>query len=207
MIIKEVRNPGVRDGSRITVRCPKCGRDGTFEPIGKAVPDGINEFGQSRCPNPSCRGHVFYIIESGKLIVTYPQQLIDFDKTNVPEKVLEAMEEAWSSHANDCYIAAAIMLRKTLEEICKDKNAKGDNLQKRIASLSSKIVIPKELIEGMDELRLLGNDAAHVDAGVYNEIGKDEIETAIEFTKEIIKAVYQLENLLKKLKALKKEEQ
>jgi len=55
----------------------------------------------------------------------------------------------------------------------------------------------------MDDLRLLGNDAAHIEARTFNDIGKDEIEISLEFTKEILKAVYQYESLLQKMKKLK----
>jgi len=64
------------------------------------------------------------------------------------------------------------MIRKTLEEICIDKGATGGNLYKKIQDLSTKILIPKELIEAMHELRLLGNDAAHIEAETYNNIGR-----------------------------------
>jgi hypothetical protein len=56
----------------------------------------------------------------------------------------------------------------------------------------------------MDELRLLGNDAAHIEARVYDHIGPAEIGAAIELTKEILKAVYQLETLVTKLKGLRR---
>jgi hypothetical protein len=53
-------------------------------------------------------------------------------------------------------------------------------------------------------LRLLGNDAAHVEAKTYDSVGSEEIEAGIELTKEILKAVYQLNDLLSRLRALKK---
>lgn len=84
------------------------------------------------------------------------------------------------------------------------KNAKGENLYLKIKDLGSKIIIPQELFEGMNELKLLGNDAAHIEFNTFNEIGKIEIEISIEFTKEILKAVYQYESLLDKLKSLKR---
>lgn len=96
------------------------------------------------------------------------------------------------------------MIRKTLEEICSHEGSTGDNLKKRLKELGSKIMIPKELLEGMDELRLLGNDAAHIEANTFEQIGKTEIEISIEFTKEILKATYQYEGLLSKLRSLKK---
>jgi hypothetical protein len=57
---------------------------------------------------------------------------------------------------------------------------------------------------GLDDLRLLGNDAAHVEAKVFEEIGENEIQVSIEFTIEILKAVYQYEGLLNKLRGLRK---
>ena len=118
-------------------------------------------------------------------------------------EVLIAFEEAIKCHSNSCFIASAIMIRKTLEEICIDRGAIGKNLFKKLEDLGSKILIPQELLIGMNELRLLGNDAAHIEAQTFSEIGNEEIEVSLEFAKEILKAVYQYENLLQKLKKLK----
>ncbi|NMC21818.1 MAG: DUF4145 domain-containing protein, partial [Thermogutta sp.] len=75
----------------------------------------------------------------------------------------------------------------------------------RISDLRSKIVIPNELLDGMDELRILGNDAAHIEAKDYGEISDVEVTVAIAFTKEILKALYQYSSLLDKLRSLKKQ--
>lgn len=97
------------------------------------------------------------------------------------------------------------MVRRVLEELCEDKGAKGDNLMKRIAALSSTIVIPAGLLPAADELRLLGNDAAHIEAKTYDTIGANECEIAIELAKELLKAVYQYTDLVARLQALKKQ--
>ena len=96
------------------------------------------------------------------------------------------------------------MVRKTLEELCRDRGAQGADLRKRIQVLGEKIVLPKELLDGLDDLRLLGNDAAHVESRAYDAIGKAEVEVAVEFAKEVLKATYQHAALLDKLRALKK---
>lgn len=98
------------------------------------------------------------------------------------------------------------MIRRTLEEICDDKAVKAENLKKRLEALAAQIILPRELLEGMDELRLLGNDAAHIESHVFENIGKEEVEVSIEFAKEILKAVYQYEQLLGKLRSLKKQQ-
>jgi len=203
-----VINQGHGGGPVIVACCPACGRDGTFERIG---PEDVSIaphywLGQRRCPNVNCHSHLFFIWEKDRVISTFPPQRLDFEKQNIPQKVSNVFEEAISCHANECFVAAAMMIRRTLEEICLDRGAKGDDLKKRIESLKDKILIPRELLEGMDDLRLLGNDAAHIESKTFEQIGNEEVEVGIEFTKEILKAVYQYSHLLSKLKNLKKKE-
>lgn len=96
------------------------------------------------------------------------------------------------------------MVRKTLEELCIDRGALGANLKQRIASLREKVVLPQELLDGTDDLRLLGNDAAHIESQTFSQIGEEEVEISIEFTKEVLKAVFQYSALLTRLRNLKK---
>lgn len=209
----ELENTVVDRRTNVATRCPHCGHFGTFLPLGindvylkKQFANGIFEkfLGIRKCPNESCKGHLFFISDGQRnILLTSPTETITFDKENIPQKVLNAFTEAIKCHSNTCFIAAAIMIRKTLEEICIDRGASGKNLFKKLEDLGGKILIPQELLSGMNELRLLGNDAAHIEAQTFAEIGKEEIEVSLEFTKEILKAVYQYENLLQKLKNLK----
>jgi hypothetical protein len=160
--------------------------------------------GMRICPNSECGQLVFVAYDYNGMIVSYPPERIDFDRTGIPEPILKTLEEAISCHAAKCYIAAGMMVRKTLEELCEDRQATGSNLRNRISSLSDIVVMPTELLNGMDDLRLLGNDAAHVEARTYQQVGKEEVEVSLEFTKEILKAVYQYSNLLSRLRSLKK---
>lgn len=198
--------------TNIATRCPHCGHFGTFSRVGlndcitynTSTLQPENYLGIRKCPNEKCNGHLFFISDSkGNIISVSPSETIPFDKENIPNKVLNAFEEAIKCHSNSCFIASAIMIRKTLEEICIERGATGSNLFKKLQDLGSKILIPKELLIGMNELRLLGNDAAHIEAQTFSEIGKEEIEVSLEFAKEILKAVYQYEHLLQKLKQLK----
>jgi hypothetical protein len=75
---------------------------------------------------------------------------------------------------------------------------------KRLAALGNTVIIPAELLAAADELRLLGNDAAHIEAKTYDKIGAEECAIAIELAKELLKAVYQYANLVSRLQALKK---
>lgn len=206
MIIK-VNTESTGNLGTIGIRCPGCGREGSFENVvlNADLVVGSYWLGQRKCPNKNCRAHIFFIYDSEKkeIVVSYPSQRIDFDITDIPIKAVATFEEAISCHSNQLYVSSAIMVRRTIEEICEDKNANGNNLKEKIADLGSKIVIPKEFIEGMDELRLLGNDAAHIEAKIYKDIGKTELDIAIKFAKELLKAVYQYSSLLNELKSLK----
>jgi hypothetical protein len=138
------------------------------------------------------------------VVESYPPSRIDFNAEGIPPNVVRSFEEAITAHAAGCQMASALMVRRTLEEVCLDKGATGNDLKARISDLKGKIVIPDELFAAMDELRLLGNDAAHIEAKSYAKISEEELAVAIEFTKELLKALYQYSGLLSKLRALKK---
>jgi Domain of unknown function (DUF4145) len=195
------------NGRAVRVRCPSCRQRGNFEvtlqndlQLGNAQTFA----GLRRCPDPSCYALLFFVMTNGQISETYPPETIDFDATNIPATVQNAFEEAIKCHAQNCFVASAIMVRKTLEELCSERAAAGPNLNERIKALGTKVVLPQELLDGLDDLRLLGNDAAHIESQEYTKVGKEEVEVGIEFTKEVLKAVYQYTALLSRLRALKK---
>lgn len=203
----KIKIQSVIDGAAgpTSTTCPHCGSKGTFEVIGQDLYIGNSIFcGQRMCPDPSCRGHLFVITRSHDLIFQYPPVRVAFRTENIPADILKTFDEAITSHANACYVASAIMIRRTLEEICDDRGATGKDLKDRIKDLKTKVVLPQELFEAMDELRLLGNDAAHVEAKSYDQISKAELDVAVEFTIEMLKALYQYSNLLTRMRGLKK---
>ncbi|MGH7596322.1 MAG: DUF4145 domain-containing protein [bacterium] len=207
-MIFKVQSYGLQKPSAvISLRCPNCRQQGTFSTIGNAqdvlLPPSLY-LGQRQCPNPSCLAHVFFAWDSGKLLTSYPAERIDFDSTAIPPAVVSALEEAITCHANRCFVASAIMIGKTLEELCRDRGATGKNLKERLTALGTKIVLPQELLNGLDNMRLLGNDAAHIDSKEYQQVGQEEVEVGIMFAKEVLKAVYQYTTLLDRLKSLKK---
>ncbi len=193
----------------ISLRCPGCRQRGTFERVFDNdifLEDRGAIVGQRRCPNADCHAHVFfaYHLPSKKVLISYPAERIDFDASAIPAPIVAALEEAITCHANRCFVASAMMVRKTLEELCRDRGAAGNNLKERILALGTKVVLPGELLAGLDDLRLLGNDAAHIESQAVNNIGQEEVEVGIEFAKEVLKAVYQYSTLLDRLKKLKK---
>lgn len=211
----------INGNSIVNMRCPACGRLGAFHGLESGVDQRWAEFpagpiprggqqalhnytiGYRVCPNPSCRNVVFFVQDKDLLVETFPPEVLDFDSSNLPPSIAASLEEAVKCHAAGCYRAAALMVRRVLEELCDDKKAAGSDLKKRLAALGGTITMPPELLAAADELRILGNDAAHIEARTYDKIGRDEVEVAVELAKELLKAVYQYGSLLEKLKKLK----
>jgi len=204
----------------VTLRCPHCSHTGAMAgvlnstdvqwietvqpPPPAAARQVIFAAGVRVCPNPDCCSLVHVVLCQGRLIETFPPQVIDFDSTNLPLPILSSLEEAIKAHAAGCYRASALMVRRVLEELCDDKQATGPDLKARLGALGKSIVVPTELLDAADELRLLGNDAAHITAKNYDQLGDEQVSLAIELAKELLKAVYQYTSLVGKLKALKK---
>lgn len=199
-----VQNPGQGGPVAVVGSCPHCGRDATFNatPVLDLFIQPDYWLGQRFCPNPKCHGHIFFIVKNAETVLLYPSPRIKFDSTGVPEAVTLSLQEAIDCHANKNFRAAAVMVRRAIDHICKDKGAEGKDLDKRIEALKDKVTLPPSLFEGMHKLRMLGNDAAHTEAKVFDEIGDKEIEAGIEFAKRITEAVYQYGELLEKLKGL-----
>jgi hypothetical protein len=194
------------DGGPIQTICPYCGHKGTFEAISR---DRFiqNQYicGQRLCPDQDCRGHLFIVLDrSGNLLFHYPFRSVSLKRENIPESIIKTFDEAVTCHAQNCFVASAIMIRRTLEEICEERGAVGKDIKTRIRDLQTKTLLPQELFDAMDELRLLGNDAAHIEANTFAQISSQELDVAIEFTIEFLKALYQYSNLLSKMRELKK---
>ena len=163
MYIKLRQRHSIIVSPQTSIQCPQCGHYSLFHKLGADITlkegDYTISLGQRYCPREECRGHIFTVYHGNELVRLYPGRKIAFNREDIPLRILAAFDEAVVCHSNNCFVASAIMMRKTLEEICDEQGAEGRSLYKRLQNVSSKILIPKELIEAMNELRLLGNDA------------------------------------------------
>lgn len=188
--------------------CPFCASRSTFHSIGQDHQFGQNDertgIGFRYCANEKCKAVLTVIFKKGKVMRTYPGLSMGINVANVPASVADAFKEAEACMANNCFVAAAIMIRKTLEELCNERGAMGKNLFQRVEEIIQKTLLPKALAEAMHELRLLGNDAAHIESKSFETIGNDELRLSMEFTQEIVKGIYQYDALLERLRSLKK---
>lgn len=202
----------------LQLRCPHCGAAGSFESASatslrhqKKVKSNsstyVHDFmAQMRiCPNLGCRGLVFTLSNSNGDNVVHPPELIRFSDDNIPPALLATLKEAILCHSVGGYRAAAMMVRRLLEEICDEAGATSKHLHGRLKELRSQITLPEELFEVMNELKSLGNDAAHIEAKAYQVIEKEEAELSIELAQEILRARFQHKGLLSRLQARRTE--
>ncbi len=207
------------DGPNFQFDCPHCGGLGTFQkfPLKEhsdflykshsVIPKRNRACGIRQCPNIECSGLVFFVYDStyNKILSIFPKIIMNYDCSNFPAEVRSHFEQAVICASEECYIASAIMVRRTLEEVCETEKCDGKNLHERLESFRDKIILPNNLLNAAFELKLLGNDAAHVKSKNYINMGREEISVAIRLTHKILEALYQSEELLEQLLNLKEQ--
>lgn len=176
---------------RRLISCNQCRRKSIHNALarfqgtvfGDGMPDGYGEeHGLYRCGG--CDSIIFirdhwehedhFTDDNGEIdfFVTtkqYPpvlSNLSDIDTSDCPESIRNIVQEAASSLDNNNLLAATILARMTVEEICNDLGVKGRNLQQKIDSLCSSLSIDDEQKSLIHEIRIRGNDGAHKSRGM-----------------------------------------
>ena len=92
--------------------------------------------------------------------------------------VKKDFEEALLCQSVGAYRGAAVLARRAVQSICLDKGAKkGENLHKQIKELFDKNIITQAIKDWADEVRYIGNDAAHPNK---EEVSKEDSEDILE---------------------------
>ncbi len=184
--------------------CPYCGQTGTVAPLSEDTTIGHNTYVSVRkCLNVECRGVVFYYRGGDGVVKMLPYRGIRDSKADTPALVSNALEEATICHANGCYVAAAVMVRRALAELCNSVGIADGDFSSRLDSLGKIIVMPPALLAGLRDLRMLRDAAAASEAEIYGRVSRKEVEVGIDCTKAILKSLHQYESLVGRLEALK----
>lgn len=122
--------------------------------------------------------------------ILYPQnEAVKGDWTWVlPDGVRHTYQAALKVQSVDAE-AFAIMVGRTLEEICSAEKATGNRLVDKIKSLANAGRIPQVLADMFTQLRLLRNLAAHADKSDYTVTEKD-VSIIREFIDAILEYLY-----------------
>jgi len=147
----------------------------------------------------SCGGHHDdgeYIEQYDKTISnlqTLPEQDKCVYLESLPRNVASSFIEAQKCYHKGCYIASAIMIRKTLEEICEDYNIiieKNPNLEKKINAFLALEEISGKTGKEFDILREFGNDGTHSQLKWFDEISKQAVERALKVLQHALEIIY-----------------
>ena len=121
------------------IRCPICRRQGAFHGRGDVNDISWNQpateehvaknvsatyrAGVRLCPSTDCQAPVFVIMMGREVVKVYPPEVLDFDTTALPQHIASTLEESVKAHSAECFRASALMVRRVLEEVCKDSRS------------------------------------------------------------------------------------
>ena len=150
-----------------SIYCPKCRRHtnliyraGYERSItgGKYLYHAVEE-----CNN--CQQHFLTIRlknQYGQILKSYPEGLPKTVNSLISDSVKKDFEEALLCQSVGAYRGAAVLARRAVQLICLDKGAKkGEKLHKQIEELFDNNIITQDIKDWADEVRYIGNDAAH----------------------------------------------
>jgi Domain of unknown function (DUF4145) len=125
--------------------------------------------------------------EWDKPVRIFPPRDREFSSA-VPEDIVRTFTEARTCFRAKAYTAAAIMCRKTLEGICSVHGAKSSGtLAAQLKKLKENGTIENRLFEWAEELRTMGNEAAH---GVEVVIAPQDARDTLEFTEALVEYIF-----------------
>lgn len=148
------------------------------------------------CHNPILiRNYTFDAVgEETESTMAFPS--LPINKDGVPAEIANAFNSAVKTKGIDSAICL-LSLRRVLEMIAKDKGAKGNTLEDKIANLVDGQMLPEMLNDACWIIRQLGNDAAHADDIKFY---KYDVERVIEYVAVIIEYLYSLPKRIKDTK-------
>lgn len=123
-------------------------------------------------------------------VEVYPKHLLGrkgiTELSHLPSNVTEIYHETRSALANDLGILAGMGLRALIEAVCKEKKAKGKNLELLIDDLVTKGFLARMSADFLHSLRILGNAAAH-DGKKHSD---QDLLSALEIVENLLVTVY-----------------
>ncbi|MFA6597110.1 MAG: DUF4145 domain-containing protein [Ignavibacteriaceae bacterium] len=104
-------------------------------------------------------------------------------------------DETHSALCNNLSILTGIGIRALIEVVCKDKKAKGRDLEKKIDDLVKNGILTNDGADILHSLRIMGNKAAHEVAPASQEV----LDIAFDVVEHLLEGVYLLPLKAKKL--------
>jgi len=187
-----------KDQVDVRLHCPACGILSRVESRIFNRLELSNEIQYSAvvtCPSPECRRTALLVVHDpynhlGSFGTTcratvYPPAHVLYDADGVPKQISEEFSEALGSASSGFYIGAALVGRRVLQAAAREVlGGKGGSLQDEIEAIPDDR-LNKALKKQAHEVRLIGNEAAHVDP-----VDPADVEELLDFVEQVLEALY-----------------
>jgi hypothetical protein len=186
-----------------SIECAFCGERGKFETAFQAEKKKPNSrkalhFDTLKCAN--CSGYLQVLWSASEhgphqglhafRVQPWPLHVPD-PPEHWPGEVRRGWQQAHKSLRHESWDAAAVMARGALQTALREQGAKGTNLKEEIADLAGRGVLPPLMCEWADEVRLLGNNAAHAGSETDGVSGIDARDV-VQFLDYLLEYLYNL---------------
>ena len=180
--------------------CPHCSPTKSyFRPLTSHVENAPNGFQKliSAAQCESCKNFVLVVAHRNTnhqacvLDDVFPLgKPNDWVDVNVPKEIAADFSEALRCHFIKSYRASVVMCRRAIQSSSIELKAKGGRLIDQIDDLFSSGKITEALKDFAHEVRLTGNDGAHPDKDGLADVGEQDSNDIIDFTREYLHHVY-----------------
>lgn len=105
----------------------------------------------------------------------------------IPEDIRREHTEARACFKANAYTATLVMVRRTLEGVCSGHGVTAKPLFKALADMQDKGLIEGRLLDWAQELRVLGNEAAHFTG---KSVSRQDAQDALELAEALMDYLY-----------------
>lgn len=164
--------------------------------------DGLHLARYSVAFCPKCQGVFLHVVATSEpsdipyeaLLYPSPDHR---SMPGLPASVRQALESARSCLETGNLVPCVVMCRKCLEAMCLALGFRKGSLRERLIKLRDAGRIEARLYEWADELRLVGNDAAH---DFEREISKTDAVDTLDFLEAVLLYVFVLDQRLREFR-------
>lgn len=196
------RMAALRVGSVAHARAPSQ----LFDQLGSSE-DGLHRARYSTAFCPKCEGVFLHVAaKSEPSSIAYEAMLFPSpDRRSIPglpESARRTYASAQSCFETGNFEPCVVMCRKCLEAVCEFLGAQNGSLAERLRRLRDSGRIEARLYEWADELRLVGNDAAHE---LDIRISKQDAFDSLDFVEAILLYIFALDQRVRDFRARRQE--
>ncbi|MEU7888105.1 DUF4145 domain-containing protein [Microbispora bryophytorum] len=121
------------------------------------------------------------------VIWPFPDQRGQDRSRAIPHELRREHQEAQLCFNANAYTATVVMVRRALEGVCADHNIRAKNLVSALEEMERQGLIEGRLLEWAQELRVLGNEAAHYTG---RPVARQDAQDALDLAEALMDYLY-----------------